>query len=146
MSTKTNDWKLDLILIVTISVLLAVIIYDVSSQLQDDKESYTDCITYVNGTESRALIESKCSNELCIRLIIVDCSGGCKPCSNSKRIPKSVWENNPKLYQNESLDILIYSSKGDDKTQAFCNGLINNVYGKIYFLEGGFNAWKEADV
>jgi len=45
---------------------------------------------------------------------------------------------------NQSADILVYNQEDSSKTESFCNHLVGHVYGNIYNLEGGYNAWKNA--
>jgi rhodanese-related sulfurtransferase len=51
---------------------------------------------------------------------------------------------NPLVHFNTTENLLIYSKNGTVAEEDFCKVLVNHVYGKIYNLEGGFDAWKEA--
>ena len=58
-------------------------------------------------------------------------------------MPKgAVLNDNPETLYNSSEDILVYSKDGTVGA-GFCQDLINNVYGNIYNLDGGINAWNE---
>lgn len=77
-------------------------------------------------------------------ITIVDCSGGCQEClwKNGSHLPYAQWIESPELLYNQNTDILVYCQNGL-KSIDFCNKLINHVYGKIYYLRGGFIAWKK---
>ena len=79
-------------------------------------------------------------------LTIIDCRGleGCSHCQfNRGHLPGAELNDNPTtLYQNTA-DILVYSVNGN-VGEDFCLDLLNHVYGKIYNLIGGYNAWVAA--
>ena len=56
--------------------------------------------------------------------------------------PSALWTVNPNDLVNETRDILVYSYSGDDCIE-FCEALLNNTYGEIYYIEGGTVAWKQ---
>jgi hypothetical protein len=84
-------------------------------------------------------------------LIIIDCRGleGCGTCKIKRegRLDfDSVYLNdNPYVHFNTTENLLIYSINGTVAEEDFCKVLVNNVYGKIYNLDGGFEAWKALD-
>jgi rhodanese-related sulfurtransferase len=85
-----------------------------------------------------------------IDLTIIDCRGleGCSSCQFKKgHLPGAVLNDNYKsLYYNETNDkndILVYSKDGTVGA-SFCENLTGHVYGKLYNLEGGYNAWVAA--
>jgi rhodanese-related sulfurtransferase len=86
-----------------------------------------------------------------IGLTIIDCRGkeGCSHCQFGKgHLPGAVLNDNEEsLYYNETNDkndILVYSKDGTVGAY-FCENLTGHVYGKLYNLEGGYNAWLAAD-
>lgn len=50
------------------------------------------------------------------------------------------WEN----YYNTTDDILVYDDAGDDEALEYVDNLVNHLYGKLYYVEGGFSAWSQA--
>jgi rhodanese-related sulfurtransferase len=62
---------------------------------------------------------------------------------NGGHIPEANWSTHPKEFYNSTIDLLIYDQNGTWSIQ-FCEKLVNHVYGKIYCLEGGIEAWISA--
>ena len=97
------------------------------------------------GPESAYNLINKTNN-----LIIIDCRGleGCGSCqikSEGRLDFDFVYLNeNPYIHYNTTENILVYSKDGTVAEEDYCKILVNNVYGKIYNLEGGFYAWKDA--
>jgi len=81
-------------------------------------------------------------------LVIIDCRGleGCGPCQIKKdgrlNFDFVYLNDNPYVHFNTTENLLIYSKNGTSSEDDFCKILVNNVYGKIYNLKGGFEAWK----
>ena len=73
-------------------------------------------------------------------LIVVDCSQP-KQVYRDGHLPEAVWTPNPELFYNTTNDILVYSNN-DTIAKNFCEQLVDNVYGHIYFMPGGYEAWK----
>jgi len=53
-------------------------------------------------------------------------------------------DSNAETLYNWLKDILVYSKDGN-VGGSFCQDLIGKVYGKIYNLDGGINAWNELE-
>jgi len=101
-----------------------------------EKEKYTTFYTSITAKEAKNLTEKK------INLVIADIRG-CRCNWEEEHIPTAEWISyGPNLY-NVAQDILIYCQNGS-KSISFCENLLGNVYGDIYYLEGGFTAWKNA--
>jgi len=81
-------------------------------------------------------------------LAIIDCRGleGCGPCQIKKdgrlNFDFVYLNQNPYVHFNTTKNLLIYSTNGTVAEEDFCKILVNHVYGKIYNLKGGFEAWK----
>ncbi len=106
----------------------------------NNKIPYTSFFTNITVAEAYNLIN------ITENLKIIDCRGleGCSHCQfNRGHLPGAELNDNPTtLYQN-SADILVYSvdgSVGED----FCSDLLDHVFGNIYNLIGGYNAWVAA--
>ena len=85
-----------------------------------------------------------------IDLTIIDCRGleGCSGCQfRAGHLPGAVLNDNYETLfynvTNDKNDILVYSKDGTIG-EYFCQNLTGNVYGKLYNLEGGYNAWAAA--
>ena len=80
-------------------------------------------------------------------LSIIDVRGleGCGNCQFNKggHLPGAELNMNAQTLYNTTDDILVYSVDGSVGAD-FCMNLTSHVYGKIYNLDGGFDAWKEA--
>jgi len=47
-----------------------------------------------------------------------------------------------KMFYNTTNDTIIYDDDGLGEGLVHCETLVNHVYGDIYYLEGGLDAWK----
>ena len=77
-------------------------------------------------------------------LTVLDVRGleGCSICQfNKGHLPGAEMSSNPKSYYNWTSDILVYSKNGTVGA-AFSDELKDHVYGKVYNLEGGYEAWE----
>ena len=123
-----------------ISCVCLVTFVDISNNdiIEDTIIKYTDHYTTVNVTEAKIIINDT------VNLTVVDCRGGCKPCTWKKgKLPNAIWETDPTVYVNSTNDILVYCLTGV-KSLSFCEQLVNNTYGKIYSLDGGYNSWRSS--
>jgi len=74
---------------------------------------------------------------------VVDVRGleGCGQCQfNNGHLPKAFRYTDPTELYNLSNNLIIYSTDGV-VGEEFCEQLTGHVYGMIYNLEGGWNAW-----
>ncbi|UCF50475.1 MAG: hypothetical protein JSU91_03055 [Thermoplasmatales archaeon] len=135
--------------IVTIAFVLIVIFASIYVAIyylfQAEPEiKYTSKYKNIDVEEAYNLI-NKTKN-----LVIIDCRGleGCGSCqikSEGRLDFDFVYLNqNPYVHYNTTENLLIYSKDGTVGEEDFCKIIVNHVYGKIYNLEGGFYAWKEA--
>jgi len=130
-------------IVVLVIIFLVALTYFLINLFQTNhffKTRYTTIYTNVTADAAYNLINEN------VNLKIIDCRGleGCGPCAfkNEGHIKGADLNSNPETLYNCSDDILVYSVDGIVGA-SFCNDLINHVYGKIYNLEGGINAWKE---
>ncbi len=135
-------------LAITILILLgaAAVAFLTISALQTAQKNnitgYTQTYKNVTIEEAYNLINKSQNTEY--NLTIIDCRGleGCSVCQYKHgHIPGAVRNDNPITLYNLTDDILVYSVNGTVGAQ-FCEDLMNHVYGKVYNLEGGWNAWK----
>jgi len=147
----TNREKKLRTLLIIFLVLLAVIavsfltISALWTDLFNDSDEIVYTQSYSNVTIEQAyeLLNKSIAGE--INLTIIDCRGkeGCSTCQyNRGHLPGAILDENELNYQNETNDILVYSVDGSVGAE-FCEILTDNlVYGKVYNLIGGWNAWK----
>jgi len=127
------------LLIVVISAIYVSIFY-----LFEEESEIKLTSTYKNINVNAAYNLINKSNNL----VVIDCRGleGCGPCQIKKdgRLDfDSVYLNqNPYVHFNTTKNLLIYSTNGTVAEEDFCKILVNHVYGKIYNLKDGFEAWK----
>ena len=101
---------------------------------------YTTSFSNIEPSQAYDLINTSQS------LKVIDCRGleGCSTCQFKKgHLPRAELNSNPmSLYELEE-DVLVYSKDGTVGLD-FCLDLTEHVYGKIYNLKGGYNAWVAA--
>lgn len=118
--------------IILSSVVAAVIVFDIAELMEPQ---YTTRYETINVSQAKELIATATN------LTVIDCRPGCGPCQFKKgHLPGAILTSNPSAFYNYSCDFLVYCNTG--KTGAkFCISLLNHTYGKIYNLDGGWNAW-----
>lgn len=103
---------------------------------KEEKEkgpTLTQEVTYINIPTAKNIIENTTN------LTIIDCRGGCK-CSWKTKLPNAIWAIQTIRFYNSTNDLLIYCLDGT-KSPSFAERLVGHVYGKIYNMDGGWNAW-----
>lgn len=146
-SAKKVGIKLDTIVLILFVILIAFAsVYVATSYFFSEPTEIKYTSSYKNiSPEAAYNIINKTKN-----LVIIDCRGleGCGPCQIKRdgRLDFDVvyLNQNPYVHYNTTENLLIYSKNGTVAEEDFCKVLVNHVYGKIYNLEGGFDAWKEA--
>ena len=132
-------------------IVVAVIVFAYSNGIFLNHENnniptYTTTFVNVTAKEAYNLINTT------ENLSVIDTRGleGCSHCQfNRGHLPGAVLNDNPlTLFQNLSnyqntTDLLVYSVNGTVGAN-FCEDLLGNVYGKIYNLIGGYDAWVAA--
>lgn len=147
---KKNDKRFSIFLTVLLAfiIIVAVVVFAYSNGFFSNGETnniptYTTTFQNITSKEAYNLIN------ITENLTVIDCRGreGCSHCQfNRGHLPGAELNDNPiTLYQNESdyqntTDILVYSVNGSVGVD-FCTELLGHVYGKIYNLEGGYEAW-----
>ena len=150
---QKNDrrFSIFLTLLLAFIIIVAVVVFAFSNDIfSDDKSNnipiYTTTFTNITVEEAYYLINTT------ENLTVIDSRGleGCSHCQfNRGHLPGAELNDNPTtLYQNESdfqnkTDILVYSKNGTVGAD-FCLDLLGHVYGKIYNLDGGYEAWVAA--
>lgn len=123
--------------VVMIGVGLVVLIADMEMH-NDIPDIPTTFYETINVTEAKELMSTT-------ELYVIDCRAreGCGDCQFSKgHLPDAGLYSSPVSFFNTTTDILVYSVDGTVGEQ-FCRELVGYVYGNIYNLEGGWEAWKQ---
>jgi len=144
-STKENKEAL----FIKISVVFLVIIissgliFIVLTQKQNQENIPAYTMNYQDITPEEAYDFINKSRNIDYNLTIIDCRGleGCSSCQFSKgHLPGATLNQNYETLYNYTIDILVYSKDGGVGA-TFCQNLTGHVYGAIYNLEGGYEAW-----
>ena len=146
-SAKKGVIKLDTIVIIIFVILIAfAAVYVATPYFSSEPSEIRYASSYKNiSPEAAYNLINRTSN-----LVIIDCRGleGCGSCQIKKEgrldFDFVFLNQNPYVHYNTTENLLIYSKNGTVAEEDFCKVLVNHVYGKIYNLEGGFIAWKEA--
>lgn len=146
---KKKSNLLDMIValaLVIITIIASVyLLYPTFTQdsQNDIYKGYARSYTNISVSKAYNLINSTTD----INLSIIDVRGleGCGPCQfkNKGHLPGAVLNSNPDSLFNTTALFIIYSVDGTVGAN-FSQQLVNHVYGMIYNLEGGFEAWKDA--
>lgn len=124
-----------IIIYVLLAILVIAVVFSPTIFNGITKKGYTTTYYNVNVTVAKQLINSTAN------LTIIDCTGGCQPCSwKNGHIANAIWDEFPENYYNYTSDIIVYDN-GGLKSEMFCQSLVNHTYGKIYNLVGGYLAW-----
>lgn len=139
--TEDSEKKIQVILIivlVVISVSSVLWLTLISGSLEQELTEPVLTTTYssISLQDAVGLVNSSDNST-----IIVDCRT-CKCNYNKGHLPNATWTINPEDFYNTTRDLLVYDNHGEKSTQ-FCQNLTGNVYGAIYYLDGGMDAWKE---
>ena len=106
-------------------------------------EGYAQNYTNISVAEAYDIINTTTD----MNLSIIDVRGleGCGSCQfkNKGHLPGAVLNSNPDSLFNSTAIFIVYSVDGTIGAN-FSQQLVNHVYGKIYNLEGGFEAWQDA--
>ena len=121
-------------------LIVAGIIFTVGLDMVVNPKNYqpTPITVYQNITVAEAyeIIEDNETH-------VVDVRGleGCGTCQfNKGHLPKAFRYTDPTELYNLSNPLLVYSADGSMGAW-FCEQLMGHVYGNVYNLEGGWNAW-----
>ena len=101
--------------------------------------TFTTTYSGLSPTQGYTLINSSEDS-----IIIVDVRE-CQCNYNKGHIPNAIWNINPRSFYNETKDLLIYENK-ESLSLDFCESLKGHTYGSIYYLKGGMDAWKSANL
>ena len=132
---KPIEKKLSMILILIIVIAAVFVIYFNFLSATNAKE-FTQTFSMISPNEAFDLINNSTDG-----LTIVDI----RPCEcnyEKGHLPGSIWNINPTSFYNTTDDLIIYDQEGEISI-GFCEKLVNNVYGKIMFLQGGYQKWIE---
>ena len=137
--TKDDKKVLMTLLLIAISFTLLAIgliaVFEPESITQLINPKPTIKYSNINVSQAREIIND---------VTVIDVRGleGCSQCQfNQGHLPGALLYTDPKDLYNVSNNLLIYSVNGE-KGEWFCEQLMGNVYGKVYNLQGGWNAWK----
>jgi len=128
------DIIIGVITIFIIGYMVLVVVYDIAEKLEP---KYTITFETINVTETKLVINTS------ENVTVVDIRGleGCGPCQfNKGHLPGAIRSTEASMFYNYTSDIIVYSVDGA-LGETFCEQLVNHTYGRIYNLQGGWNAW-----
>ena len=140
--TEDSEKKIQVILIIVLvvisvsSVLWLTLISGLLVEQEPTEPVLTTTYSSISPQDAVGLVNSSYNST-----IIVDCRT-CKCNNNKGHLPNATWNINPEDFYNTTKDLLVYDNHGEKSTQ-FCQNLTGHVYGAIYCLDGGMDAWKE---
>ena len=121
--------------ILTVTVMTIIYLNNPDDFNEKKEDEYVDSYININASVARCLLNHSDN------ITVVDCRGGCKPCSwNNGKIPGAEWETDYTKYYNYTRSIIVYDTDGS-KSKPFCENLSGHTYGYIYNLVGGINDW-----
>jgi rhodanese-related sulfurtransferase len=134
-----NSLKTIAVIIIIIISIIAVSALTLTANWEEQvypERKYTTSYTPVTPLEAKELINNT------INLVIADIRG-CDCDYNKGHLEYAIWQTYAPNFYNTVHDLLIYDKNGTNSIK-YCKNLINHVYGEIYYLEGGIEAWEEA--
>ena len=144
---KGNLPELIVAIVLVIITIIASIYLLYPNFFQDSQnnlfEGYVQSYTNISVADASELLNT--STDMNISVIDVRGLEGCGSCQfkNKGHLPGAVLNSNPDSLFNSTGIYIIYSVDGTVGAN-FSQQLVNHVYGKIYNLEGGFEAWRDA--
>ncbi len=144
---KGNSLESIVVIVLVIITIIASIYLLYPSFFPDSQntiyEGYAQNYTNISVAEAYDIMNTTTD----MNLSIIDVRGleGCGTCQfkNKGHLPGAVLNSNPNSLFNSTAVFIIYSVDGTVGAN-FSQDLVNHVYGKIYNLEGGIEAWREA--
>jgi len=144
---KSNSFESVIAIVLVIITIIASIYLLYPTFFPDSQntlyEGFAQNYTNISVAEAYDIINTTTD----INLSIIDVRGleGCGTCQfkNKGHLPSAVLNSNPDSLFNSTAIFIIYSVDGTVGAN-FSQQLVNRVYGKIYNLEGGFDAWQDA--
>lgn len=73
--------------------------------------------------------------------VVVDCDPTGVNYIAGKRLPRAVWSPSAKIYYGQHMTMILYSSS-DETSINYARSLVGKMYGSIYMLTGGYQAWE----
>jgi len=74
--------------------------------------------------------------------VVVDCSTSGSEFLSGRKLPNAVWSPDSKIYYGQNMELILYSTP-DDVAVAYAKDLVGKMYGTIYVLTGGQQAWRD---
>lgn len=73
-------------------------------------------------------------------VVIVDCNTAGTSFLAGERLPNAIWSPDASVYYGQRMTLLLYSTP-DDTAVDYARNLVGKMYGEIYVLTGGYQAW-----
>lgn len=136
-----------IIIIVSIISFIAFNRFNQKQNLDDNNDStskLTTSFTNISVQDAYNLIYNQNKD-----ILIIDVPTKGITRYNDTHIENAMWVDDQNFFPigletlyGTKKDILIYDDDGDGIGKSYCKKLLNHTYGKIYYLIGGFSAWR----
>jgi len=73
-------------------------------------------------------------------LVVADCSVNGNDFKEGRVLPRAVWAPDASTFYNQHKNVLIYSDSSE-RSLNYAHDLVGKLYGEIYVLLGGYQAW-----
>ena len=74
--------------------------------------------------------------------VVVDCSTSGADFLSGRKLPNAVWSPDSKIYYGQNMELVLYSTP-DEVAVNYARDLVGKMYGNIYVLTGGQQAWQD---
>lgn len=75
-------------------------------------------------------------------VVVVDCSTSGADYLAGRKLPNAVWSPDCKIYYGQNMELVLYSNP-DEVAINYARDLVGKMYGRIYVLTGGQQAWQD---
>ena len=139
---KEENKKIQVLLIIILVIISAgaAIGYTLTLKTTDNEPTGPILTTTYGGLSPEDALYLVNHNKTPMKIIDIR---SCKCNYNSGHLPNATWNVNPLSFYNSTDDILVYSKNNEDSIN-FLEKLVNNTYSRLYYLEGGYDAWTGA--
>ena len=72
--------------------------------------------------------------------VVVDCSASGADYLAGRRLPNAMWSPDASIYYGQNMELVLYSTP-DTVALNYAKDLVGKMYGNIYVLTGGQQAW-----
>jgi len=75
-------------------------------------------------------------------VVVVDCSTSGSDFLAGRKLPNAMWSPDSSIYYGQNMELVLYSTP-DEVAVNYARNLVGKMYGNIYVLTGGQQAWRD---